>query len=167
MNKRNNRRHTVDMLFVLTLFGVFAVCASLLIAFGANIYQSTVDRTNEHYTLSTASSFITQKVHQHDESGCVRVGEYGDGPAFMLYEEIGDTRYCNYLYTYDGYLKELFIPEGSDVVPSSGQNILPVSAFTIVHNNMYTDSDGTQYVVSLADKSGKKIDFTVFVRSSY
>ena len=44
MNNRNQEKHfIVDILFVLALFGVFAVSALALVTIGADVYQHTVE----------------------------------------------------------------------------------------------------------------------------
>ena len=160
MNRRENNKHTVDMLFVLTLFAVFAVSASLLIAFGANIYKHTIDSMDEHYNLSTASAFIMEKLHQHDEADSVQVRPFGDGDALVLLERYGDKTYCNYIYTYDGYLKELFTASDVILSPDAGVNILPVKDYKVVK-----DSEGL-VSVSLSDESGRSVDTSVYVHST-
>ena len=44
MNNKNQEKHfIVDILFVLALFGVFAVSALALVTIGADVYQHTVE----------------------------------------------------------------------------------------------------------------------------
>ena len=159
MTRHNDNKHTVDMLFVLTLFAVFAVSASLLIAFGAGIYRKTIDSMDRHYNLSTASAFITEKLHQHDESGDVRIKSFGDGDALVLLESYGDETYCNYIYMYNGYLKELFTAADVNLSPEAGEDILPVSEFKVG-----LDSEGL-VSVDIVDESGRKVNTSVYVRS--
>ena len=58
MKRKNENRHMVDVLFVLTLFCVFAVCSILLIAVGARSYQNTIDSMETHFTSTTPLSYI-------------------------------------------------------------------------------------------------------------
>ena len=48
MNNRNHQKQEkhfiVDILFVLALFGVFAVSALALVTIGADVYQHTVEK---------------------------------------------------------------------------------------------------------------------------
>ena len=68
MNAKNERRHMVDVLFVLTLFCVFALCSILLIAVGAKVYQNTINSMETHFTSTTSLSYITEKIRQNDTS---------------------------------------------------------------------------------------------------
>ena len=62
MRKHIENRHIVDTLFVLTLFAVFAICSMLLIAFGANIYQKTINNYEEHFNIATSVAYINEKI---------------------------------------------------------------------------------------------------------
>ena len=42
MHKKANNQHMIDILFVLSLFCVFALSSVILILFGADIYKKTV-----------------------------------------------------------------------------------------------------------------------------
>ena len=66
MNSNNENRYMVDILFVLTLFCVFAVCSILLIAVGARIYQNTIDSMEKHFTSTTSLSYISEKIRQNE-----------------------------------------------------------------------------------------------------
>jgi len=157
--KKGSNQHTVDMLFVITLFCAFAVCASLLIALGANIYKSTIDSMDKHYTLSTASSFITEKVHQHDAYDAISVGEFGDGKAIILKEEYSGTVYNDYIYSYDGYIREMLVADGLVLSPESGSKILAVDSFEL-------SMEGSDLLtVSITDTKGESLMNTIYIHS--
>ena len=66
MNNRNQEKHfIVDILFVLALFGVFAVSALALVTIGADVYQHTVEDMGVNYESRTAVSYILEKVRQN------------------------------------------------------------------------------------------------------
>ena len=157
--KSSDNQHTVDMLFVITLFCVFAVCASLLIALGANIYKSTIDSMEDHYTLPTALSFVTEKVHQHDTSDSVSIVTYGDGSALLLKEEYGSATYYDYIYCYDGYLRELFVADGVNLSPDAGEKLMAVSSWDI------DMADSGLLHVSIGDHKDNVIDSSIYVHS--
>ena len=62
MNNRNHQKQEkhfiVDILFVLALFGVFAVSALALVTIGADVYQHTVEDMGVNYERRTAVSYI-------------------------------------------------------------------------------------------------------------
>lgn len=132
MNPTNERRHMVDVLFVLTLFCVFAVCSILLIAVGAKVYQNTLDSMDTHFTSTTSLSYITEKIRQNDHSGQIAIEEFGGNNALLLLSEYNNEEYCTYIYSYAGQLKELFTKGDITLSPEAGRNILEISEFSVV-----------------------------------
>ena len=122
MNNRNQEKHfIVDILFVLALFGVFAVSALALVTIGADVYQHTVEDMGVNYESRTAVSYILEKVRQNDTTDSISLATLEDTPALCMLSRIEDETYCTYLYFYDGHLKELFMREGT----SLGGQVLP------------------------------------------
>jgi len=129
MNKSSE--HTIDALFVITLFLVFAISVVSLTGTGASVYQSVVNKMSGNYSSRTSFSYIYNKVHQSDVDGLVSVGTYAGGDALVISEEIDNITYCTYLYEYEGKVKELFTRYGQDLDPEFGTDILDVKSFKI------------------------------------
>lgn len=51
----------MDILFVLALFGVFAVSALSLVTIGADVYQHTVEDMSVNYDSRTAVSILWKR----------------------------------------------------------------------------------------------------------
>ena len=132
--KDDNSRHIVDVLFVLTLFGVFAVSALMIVTIGANVYKKTVANMNNNFTERTAYSYAMEKIRQNDCYDMISVEEIDGIPALAFTQTNGEEEFCTYLYLYEGSLKELFVRKdsfsGSNIL-SAGQDIMPMSAFTL------------------------------------
>ncbi|MCM1024797.1 MAG: DUF4860 domain-containing protein [Roseburia sp.] len=141
MEKRNNflqqeKHFVVDILFVLALFGVFAVSALVLITVGADVYQHTVRDMSRNYDDRTAIAYITEKVRQSDcilsdGSYAVSLGSLEQQPALILTDEWNGDAYCTYLYLHDGWLKELYVRRDADIgndILNAGQNIIRLEA---------------------------------------
>ena len=131
MRAKNESRHMVDVLFVLTLFCVFALCSVLLIAVGAKVYQNTINSMETHFTSTTALSYISEKVRQNDNSNGIIIEEFGNGNALVFLNKYNDEEYCTYIYSYAGHLKELFSKRSISLSPEAGQDILAISDFII------------------------------------
>ena len=136
---KQERRFIVDILFVLTLFVIFAISALTLVTVGASVYKRTVDSMSNNYDARTSCSYISEKIRQNDftlstgESG-VAIASLAQKPALLLVQEINGQRYHTYLYFHDGYLKELFIRDGSfigDDLMDAGQKIVTITDFSI------------------------------------
>lgn len=129
--KQKQTRHIIDILFVISLFCLFALCAIFLISMGARIYGKTMTNMNDNFEDRTAMAYITQKVHQSDAKDSVYIGFFGDGSSIILNETINDVLYETYIYSYEGNLMELTTRADVTLSPKAGQIILPVSDFLV------------------------------------
>ena len=121
----------VDILFVLTLFFVFALSALTLVVLGANVYRSTVNHMDESFTDRTSYAYITQKLRQNDEAGALSLADFDGHDACVFTQEINNTIYNTYIYEYDGYLCELLARADMDMKPSDGTKILELETFEV------------------------------------
>ena len=124
------KRFIVDVLFVLALFGLFAVSALMLVTVGADVYKQTVDDMSTNYETRVSVSYIAEKIRQND--GNINIDYLGETPALVMEQEYNDDIFSTYLYYHDGYLKELLVRKGSfigDNSLSAGQEIMKISAF--------------------------------------
>ena len=64
--EERQQRHIIDVLFVLALFGIFALSAIFLITIGADIYGKTMNNMERNFDARTALAYITEKVRQSD-----------------------------------------------------------------------------------------------------
>ncbi len=149
MRPKNENRHMVDILFVLTLFCVFALCSILLIAVGAKVYQNTLNNMEMHFTSTTSLSYITEKIRQNDYTDGISIEEFGGNNALVLQNEYNGEEYCTYIYSYGGHLKELFTKKGITLSPEAGRNILAISEFSII------EIDSGLYEITLVDDEHK------------
>lgn len=125
------RQHTVDLLFVLALFCVFAASALLVVLIGANVYRSTVRSMDRNFNLQTTLSYVAAKVQQNDRAGAVSVVEFEGTPALRLTETIDGQAYETMVYAYEGTLRELFTRRGSGAGPAEGTVLTEISDFTV------------------------------------
>lgn len=148
MLPESRRRHTIDVVFLLTLFLVFTISAFMLVTLGAGIYRKTVNHMENNYELRTSFSYVTEKLRQADRAGAVQIGSFDGQPALMLSQTINDDVYITYLYEDNGYLKELFAKSGNSLSREAGQNILPIQAISL---ELISDS---LYRFTLTEKNG-------------
>lgn len=139
MNKKQQNNHTIDMVFVITLFFVFSLSALMLVIIGADVYKKTVASMDSNYISRTSFAYVTEKIRQNDSYDSIEIKPYGEGDALLLKETIEDTSYTTYLYIYNGYLMELFAKSDQDLSPDSGQKILAIQSFSIkkINNSLY------------------------------
>ncbi len=155
MNFEHSKKHTVDILFIITLFGAFIVSALFIVVLGAHVYESTVNDMESNFTSRTAIAYVTEKIRQHDSSDAISIISVDSAPVLSLYQEYDNIPYYTYLYAYDGYLKEITVKENYPLSLDQGQNILTISAFNMkkVTSHLYS--------FNITDNSGAPISFYV------
>ncbi|MDD6156141.1 MAG: DUF4860 domain-containing protein [Lachnospiraceae bacterium] len=165
MLKLHNASHRIDMIFVLALFTIFAATAFLAVLIGARQYQTTADNMNYNYEVRTASSYLEEKIRQNDTVAGIAVTSMAPGmDAIALYSSENGVDYTTYIYCYDGWLRELFVTQDSVYSPSSGQEILELSALSAEFAGedllkvTFSGTDGVHYPVylSIHSDSGKE-----------
>ena len=138
MNTECEKKHIVDILFVLALFLVFTLSTLTLVLFGANIYQNTVNSMEDNYNARTVCSYISGKFRSNDSAGDISIGSIDGQPSLILNQEINDASYSTYIYEYDGYLRELFVSDsvtlGAEVL-NAGNKLCPVDKFEVSECN--------------------------------
>ncbi len=160
MDLKGEKKHMVDILFVLTLFFVFALSALTLVVLGANIYRSTVNHMDESFTDRTSYAYITQKLRQNDEAGAISISEFGGRNACVITQEINNTVYNTYIYAYDGYLCELLARADMDMQPGDGTRILELTDFRIESVNP------ALYRIHLSASDGEIMDMYISSHTS-
>lgn len=130
--KLSKKSHVIDAVFILCLMFLFVLSALAVITIGANIYKKNVSTMSDNYSHRIASAYVTEKVRQADNQGRVYVEDLFDQHALVLQDEIDGVLYNTYIYSYDGYLMELYArADLKDIYPQSGQKILEITSFNV------------------------------------
>ena len=161
MNSNQEKRHIVDVLFVLALFCVFAFSALTLVSIGASVYQKTVNSMDSNYNSRTAFSYVTEKIRQNDASEAISIGTLSNQPAIILTQKIEGKQYTTYLYEYDGYLTELFMQSGLDL----GEDTLKAGHPLIELNDFeLAEIEPALYRFTLTTKEGESLTLYISVQ---
>lgn len=137
MPEKENSRHMIDILFVLSLFCVFAVSSVILILFGADIYKKTVSSMDHNYSTRTSVAYISEKIRQSDIYDSIYIDDSKGYERLMMTRNINGTTYATSLYEYDGYLYELFARTDIELPADAGQQVI---ALTDLDFNLISDS---------------------------
>lgn len=157
MNFKNSKQHSIDILFMLSLFCVFALCAVVLIIFGANIYQNTVNKTADNYLERTSVAYLTEKLRQTDITQSVSVIQ-SDGIDMLNIETmIEGNMYSTRLYEYEGHLYECFSRSDILLSPDAGQKIFEINdlSFSFITSSLLqisfrdTDNELVSFYIDL------------------
>ncbi len=155
----HDHKHMIDILFVLSLFCVFAVSAVVVILFGANIYRSTVSHMDHNYTQRTSIAYITEKIRQSDESGALQLRTENNTPVLMLTSVINDIPYATSLYEFNGWLYELFARTDIELPLDAGQPVMEVSSLS------FKEISPSLLSVSITDSTGEAETIYVSIHS--
>ncbi len=152
-------QHRVDVLFTVSLFGVFAVCALMLVVTGAGIYQKNVESLTANFTVRTSLNYVAEKMRQNDSEDAVFITEQDGVQALVLEQPIGEETYQTWLYHSDGVLCELFAKKGEQLNLETGQEILKLHSFSMQEENglfTFTASDehGNKESIKLYPRCG-------------
>ncbi len=129
------QKHIIDLLFVITLFCLFALSAIFLISIGANVYGKTVNAMEDNFNTRTSIAYITEKVRQSDQEKSFSIGQLDDCQAIVIQTQSSDTTYFTYLYEYEDTLRELTTRSDIHLGPEAGQIILSVFDFKLTPIN--------------------------------
>ena len=132
MKRRNEKKHVIDFLFPLAVFFVLAASSVAIVVLASGFYSRQVKASSDSYSGRTALAYVTEKIHQNDENGAIA----------------------------DGYLRELFIQDGTEAKASDGRKILETKDF-----GAKEISDGIFHLYC-ENEDGKKTDTFVSVKSA-
>lgn len=153
------QKHSIDTVFALALFCLFAVMALLVLSSGIRTYRGIEESMQSHYDQRTALSYIASKVRHYDAAGSVSVGDFGGENALCLREEIDGYEFCTWIYEYDGQIYELFTEPECELTPDCGEAILSADSLEFEREGdliyvQCTGVDGAKAELCLALRSG-------------
>ena len=130
MNNKKIKQHTIDFIFPIALFFVFAASSLAVLILSANIYKNITESSKDLFTSRTCLSYITEKIRQNDEGGTqnIYLDSFDGHPALVLERNLNETLYHTYIYEDKGVLRELFIQDGIDASSRNGTEIMKVSS---------------------------------------
>jgi len=154
MNKAIRGR-SIDTIFVLIVFSIFAFSVLMVLMLGASIYRNINDISREGQYEHTALSYVWTKTKNFDDAGSIHVGDFSGVPALFIDELLGGTEYRTAIYNYDGWLYELFSETALEFSPEDGVRITMIDnlRFEDAGNNLIRVTTGTKTLL-LSPRSG-------------
>jgi len=128
--KKVIRGRSVDTIFVLIIFSVFAFSVLLVLMLGASVYRNINDISREGEHEHTALSYIWTKSKNFDNAESIHVGDFSGASALFIDEVLGGTDFRTAIYYYDGWLYELFSEADLDFSPVDGVRIVQVDGLS-------------------------------------
>ncbi len=119
--------HTVDTVFIITIFLVFVMSIFFVLATGADIYKNISNRIDKRFNETTSLSYISNKVLSYNEIGKVYISKLDDIQALTLEQSINGEKYVTMLYYHNGKLMELTCNKAAYFAKGDGVEILDIS----------------------------------------
>ena len=123
------RRHSIDLLFSLSLFTVFVICAFLVLLFQVNGYHSIIDKGERLEHIHTPLAYVQTQIRAHDELGAVELFE--EQGISGLYMKDAASKSALYIYEQDHKLKELRVYEQVEPEFTLGDTMFEIKEFKI------------------------------------
>lgn len=128
-----DKKYSIDLIFILTLFLLFAITSIATVIVGIKIYRSSTNTMDANYETRTLSSYLTEKVRAYDSYDSIHLSRKvssldssNTGDILVLSSTVDDKQYITYIYVYESYVRELTISSDSNVAfnPNSGQKVM-------------------------------------------
>lgn len=118
-----NKTHSINVLFMLVLFTMFAVLSVLLIIIGSNVYKNIVDSHEKNGTARNVLSYVTNKVRTCTDEVFI---EEKEGTDVLV---IGIDSQETLIFFKDGQIHEATISSGDDYNLNFGDVIESAEGF--------------------------------------
>lgn len=128
MKKQTRILETIPSLL---LFFLFSACLLATLLAGAKVYQRVSSVMDGQYSTTTCINYLSAKVRHYDQKEGVGLGKLGQEDALALYEVYDGEEFVTYIYSFDGYLMELFCSVDGGFFPQDGQQIMPIDSLEI------------------------------------
>jgi len=152
------RGRSIDTIFVLIVFSIFAFSVLMVLMLGASVYRNINDISYEGQSEHTALSYIWTKTKNFDDAGSIHVGDFNGVPALFINEKLGDTDFRTAIYKYDGWLVELFSETSLEFYPEDGVRVIQIDDldFKEISDGLIEVSIGNKNLI-LSPRSGFNI----------
>ena len=159
MRFHRNRSHVIDLIFPLAVLFVFAASSLVVLILSVHIYTGQTEQAEAHYHTDTPLSYVEEKIRQNDVAGSIAIMTLDGTECLALKNSSDGINSTTYLYVSDGWLKELFVRDDTDVSLNAGKNIIEASDFKVaeLNNGLYritiTDTEGVTNSRILSERS--------------
>ena len=86
--KTQTKSNSLGGILVLLAFALLIVCLLMVLLTGADVVNRLTERDKVNYDRRTAVSYMTMRIRQSDSDGVLSVGNYSDGDALIITEDI-------------------------------------------------------------------------------
>ncbi len=157
----NSNKSRINDIFPILLFLVFTLSALGIVMVSVQIYQKILKQSEDSYDMEIAVAYVTEKFRSHDSLGSIDATEFSGTDALILTDQVIDQTFVTLIYSYDGYLRELYVEK--ELLPEcngeSGTKILEMDGFEV------KKPSDSLFHLKFTDRSGKTMDTCLSTRS--
>lgn len=127
------KRSLSDVFFSLSLLIVFVVCSVCLLFYQIQSYEQLRNTAADHEAQHLPIAYLRTLFHQRASDTTFTSVMLADAPCLRI-DDL-KTATSTYIYAYDGYLRELFIPSHAEARVEEGDVLAPLDALSIEQND--------------------------------
>lgn len=126
---------SIEAMSAILLLVVLAALTMLLISSTGRSYKNILNKGDTAQDIRTGLFFISTKVRQADNGGNISVvkAPWG-GNAIVISQKDGGSSNEDWIFYYDGGLRETLISKGTAINPPACQIISSLSSFSVTQN---------------------------------
>ena len=155
----DRKQHTIDIVFALSLFCVFAVLSLFVVVLGANVYKSISPEMRAGYHMRSSLVYLTEKVRQAGGADEFSITGVDGGDALVLPSSVNGTDYETWIFVSGGKLMEATVEAGTEVSAAYGQPIMELAALRLT-------KDGNLLRIGVTDTLGNEFESAVYQRAA-
>lgn len=148
-------QHNVDVIFVMMVVCIFAICSLFVILLGGQVYRNIQMRTEQNFETRTGISYLMNKIRSYDGKASVLMVERVSQKGLT----IQSGGYHTYIYYSDGALREYTADAGMAFDPSLGETIATASGLEFTMNERVL-------TITITEASGEKTECSLALRSA-
>lgn len=148
---RKNRDGSIQEYYTLGITALFLLGFLLLVTFGAKIYQNSVGYQNHNNETRSLLSYLLTSA-KANVNGDITVQHNADGDVLVIPD--GDTGFATYITQDEGWLKEVYAPEGRPFSMTAANQIGRTGLFEIEEKGdvIYIRTDEGRVVIHAAPR---------------
>lgn len=124
------KKHNINLVFTLVLLGIFALSALSVAVLGAQVYGRTAEQMNNNFNTRTSLIYITEKIRQCPGKN-IEIKDVDGSQALVLSQKVDGKNYESWIFSSNGKLREVMVPNGSKVKAVDGQEIMDIGSFDL------------------------------------
>ena len=130
------KSHSMNLVFVILLLGIFAIAAIFTAVLGAKIYESGAQRMQDNFDTRTSVVYLSEKIRTAGGAGDISTRDLpGTGKALVISQTANGKSYESWIFVANGQLCESVVAAGDTPLPSAAQRIMPLTSFAVTQEN--------------------------------